>query len=656
MSEDEVDSKDDNATAQCGACKSEIPANSDKCPECNVSFSGLEEVNMGECGACQAIIPLDSKSCPKCEISFVLDDLIINMSNWMKESGFSVTDVFGKWDTNDDGVLSTSEIRNGLIGANLAALPEDEVDRFIHQIDLNHDSNISLGELSALLLLPLDSEDNEENTDEAGKTSANYSENVLNQVMEKHGIDDKEAFLLFTNENYDDGNSYLNKKELTEAAIAWNEKHNVDDEVDNDDDSESDTTEDSQDDADQTPADDETVDDDDSTDEADDIDVEEDDDSTDEAEETEDDTDDEEVSESSSAETFTRLLDAVADSGETSRSLFEKLDRNESDNVDPDEFKKAVSDAFGDDFSVDDLDAIIKVLDADNDGFIDIIELTNAFEEPEEVVDKLKGKKDEPEEWQRFLMRHYENLFPIAYVLVALFIGVWVVNGLIGPVDGSGGPVAFDGDSTVWVGGIEPVEPGEIYQCDKDFQESKCRNSLTPLAGDEGSSSMPKGFYWDGIMFMILGFIGGIGILLLQMQTKKWRVLHRKKKTSDDNSDDDEDSDDEDSDDSDDEEEDSDDDDDDEDSDDQDSDDSDDEEEESDDDNDDDDEDSDDEDSDEADNDEEIDVGSHVGIEHDGEEWYGVIVKFDDNDDEVLVKSDDDDEEYWVPFDSLFMD
>ena len=348
------------------------------------------------------------------------------------------------------------------------------------------------------------------------------------------------------------------------------------------------------------------------------------------------------------------MLDAVADSGETSRSLFEKLDRNESDNVDPDEFKKAVSDAFGDDFSVDDLDAIIKVLDADNDGFIDIIELTNAFEEPEEVVDKLKGKKDEPEEWQRFLMRHYENLFPIAYVLVALFIGVWVVNGLIGPVDGSGGPVAFDGDSTVWVGGIEPVEPGEIYQCDKDFQESKCRNSLTPLAGDEGSSSMPKGFYWDGIMFMILGFIGGIGILLLQMQTKKWRVLHRKKKTSDDNSDDEEDSDDQDSDDSDDEEEESDDDDDDEDSDDQDSDD---EEGDSDDeDSDDEEEDSDDEDSDEADNDEEIDVGSHVGIEHDGEEWYGVIVKFDDNDDEVLVKSDDDDEEYWVPFDSLFMD
>ena len=61
MTENEGDSIEDKATAQCGACKAVIPANSDMCPECNVSFSGLEDIGMGECGACQAIIPINSK-------------------------------------------------------------------------------------------------------------------------------------------------------------------------------------------------------------------------------------------------------------------------------------------------------------------------------------------------------------------------------------------------------------------------------------------------------------------------------------------------------------------------------------------------------------------------------------------------------------------
>ena len=56
------------------------------------------------------------------------------------------------------------------------------------------------------------------------------------------------------------------------------------------------------------------------------------------------------------------------------------------------------------------------------------------------------------------------------------------------------------------------------------------------------------------------------------------------------------------------------------------------------------------------DEDDEIDVGSNVGVEHDGQEFNGTIVEFDDEEDEVLVRRDDDDEEVWVPFDSLFLD
>ena len=289
-----------------------------------------------------------------------------------------------------------------------------------------------------------------------------------------------------------------------------------------------------------------------------------------------------------------------------------------------------------DDFSDEDLDSIISAMDTDDDGYLDIIEITSALEDPEKVIEEIeKPKREGPADWQRFLMRHYENVFPVTYVLLGIFIGIWVVNGVIGPVDGSGGPVAFDGSDTVWPDDMQ-VDPGDIYPCDKTFQLSGCKNSLTPLSGD--SSSMPTGFYWDGIMFIILGIAGLVGVFILSRQIKELRESHRMKQgedEGDDDSDDDDDDDEEDDD-----------------GDDDDDDDNDDDDEEDDDD--DDEEDGEEDDDDEED--EEIEVGSHVGVEHGGEEWSGTIVEFDDEEDEVLVKNDDDDEEVWVPFASLFVE
>jgi hypothetical protein len=64
----------------------------------------------------------------------------------------------------------------------------------------------------------------------------------------------------------------------------------------------------------------------------------------------------------------------------------------------------------------------------------------------------------------------------------------------------------------------------------------------------------------------------------------------------------------------------------------------------------------DDESDDDESDDEEIEVGSKVGVDHEGEEWHGEIIEFNEDDDEVLIKDDDSGEEYWVPFDALFMD
>ena len=62
---------DDIPMAQCGACDSIVPLDSESCPECGISFSGVTDEQLGECGACSAIIPIDSESCPECGASFI---------------------------------------------------------------------------------------------------------------------------------------------------------------------------------------------------------------------------------------------------------------------------------------------------------------------------------------------------------------------------------------------------------------------------------------------------------------------------------------------------------------------------------------------------------------------------------------------------------
>jgi hypothetical protein len=49
----------------------------------------------------------------------------------------------------------------------------------------------------------------------------NFSESVVDSVMQKHGITDKEAFMTHAIEFDTDGNNYLNGKELEEAAKSF---------------------------------------------------------------------------------------------------------------------------------------------------------------------------------------------------------------------------------------------------------------------------------------------------------------------------------------------------------------------------------------------------------------------------------------------------
>ena len=166
---------------------------------------------------------------------------------------------------------------------------------------------------------------------------------------------------------------------------------------------------------------------------------------------------------------------------------------------------------------------------------------------------------------------------------------------------------------------------GDSYPCDPAIQEGDCKNSLTPLSGE--ASSMPAGFYWDGILFMVLGAAGLAGSLYMHLALMpSWRARAKAMKEvqddqadasseSEDNDDDgdleeemeealEEDFEDEELDDE-----------------------------------------SDDE-SDEPEEDEddegegEIDIGSHIGLTLEDEEVFGTIIEFDDEDETVTIEED----------------
>ena len=186
------------------------------------------------------------------------------------------------------------------------------------------------------------------------------------------------------------------------------------------------------------------------------------------------------------------------------------------------------------------------------------------------------------------------------------------------------------------------VEVGQTYPCDPAIDENKCANSLTPFSGENGASSMPAGFYGDGVAMIVLGVIGlAITAYLHLIYAPALRDKVREKSGKSESEDSEEEEEDEEEleeedggsaleapkdleigDDSDDEDEYEDDD-----------------EEDS---EDDDDEDS--EDDDDEDYDDDIDVGDWIGLEIDGEEFFGEIVEFDDDEGTVTIETEDGDE------------
>ena len=141
------DTNEEIAMAECGSCRAIVPLNSESCPECGISFSGVSDDALGECGACHGLVPLDSTKCPHCGTIFVADDVVDVLRKWLNETGISIPTLFQKFDKDGDGRIDSSELKSGLLSLNLADLPPSQVERLIETIDEDGDGQIDLSEL-----------------------------------------------------------------------------------------------------------------------------------------------------------------------------------------------------------------------------------------------------------------------------------------------------------------------------------------------------------------------------------------------------------------------------------------------------------------------------------------------------------------------------
>ena len=366
---------------------------------------------------------------------------------------------------------------------------------------------------------------------------------------------------------------------------------------------------------------------------------------------------------------FENLALAIAESGMTASEAFVSVDGNDDNLIDAPELQKGIEKISGEWLTATQVKAILEYLDTNENNRVDPIELVNALDDLKIGIKpgkfpKQKKVKEFPSKLQKFLMGKSANdiFYPVAYFLMVTMVGLFIANGLAIPgASGEGGNIVYEGDGDNWNHcGTEVgdslgdtcsgyVNDGETYPCEASIDPNECRNSITIFSGETSDgtlNSMPKGFYLDGIMFIILGVIGLGATAYLHMvyaPSLRQRVkgddnsVEESSESEEDNEDAEEDEDEgileapkdleiesqyDDETDEDDESE---------------------EEEQS------------EEDEEEESEDDDIDVGDWVGIEIDGEEFFGEIVEFDDDEGTVTIETEDG-EEVTADQDDMFLE
>ena len=601
-------SDEDIPMAQCGACNSIIPLDSESCPVCNVRFGGTSEQELGECGACEAIIPADSTSCPSCGAVFV--ETHVESDTQPDDSSDTIQDEIVVDATPKPSVISTEteEIQESDTNTEMEEAQTTEADEIQEVADETDDVE----------LVHEDATDGDSDSEEDQVTKED-TDDVTIDPIEEDILED------------------ISDSEDSETVVDAN--------TESEEDSGEDTIETMMDDL------------------VDDLDSEQSDEDLDE-EVVEEKEPEAVIEDSEIVMAFENLALAIAAKGMTAAEAFGEMDSSDDNLLDAPELQKGIENIAGEKLIPKHVTAILNYLDTDGDRRIDPNELVKALEDLRIGIQpgKLPKVKTFPSPLQKFLMGKKANdiLYPIAYFLMVTFIGIWVVNGMGLIVDGTGGTVVYEGGTDQWGGEIsqanwnlcesdaldDMIDPcqgtvsvGETYPCDPTLDANKCQNSLTPFSGTDGASSMPAGFYGDGIFMIILGVIGLAAIAylhLLYAPSLRERVKKGTSKEDDNESTDEV-----------------------EESDEQEVIEEDDEYEEEnaleapvdleiv--------EDSEDEEDEDEDYDDDIDVGDWIGIEVDGEEFFGEIIEFDDDEGTVTIETEDG-EEVTGDQDDMFLD
>jgi len=584
--------------AECGACQSIIPLDSESCPNCGIRFGGVSEEHLGECGACGKLQPVDSTSCSECGVSFV---------------------------TIDEQPGEDSEVEN--TSSDLSDLEEvvDEVPEEEHVAEEDSVVEEAVEDVS----------EDEVQADSEEEIEEDEVVEDLDEISDEEDEMDSDEHI---EEDLESETESLAEEETHDETDEEQEDVPDDDEIEED--SDEVAVEDSEDDE-----------------------VEEDssDDETEEEIPEEEDLKNLEYWRSTVVMAFENLALAIAESGMTASEAFMAVDGNDDNLIDAPELQKGIEKISGEWLTPNQVKAILEYLDTNENNRVDPSELVNALDDLKIGIKpgkfpKSKKVKEFPSKLQKFLMGKSANdiFYPVAYFIMVTMIGLFIANGFAIPgASGEGGTVVYEGSGDNWNHcGTEIgdslgdtcsgfVSDGETYPCEASIDPNECRNSITIFSGESSDgalNSMPKGFYMDGIMFIILGIIGLGATAYLHMV---YAPSLRKRVKGDDKSVEDSSEPEEENDDSEGEDEDvleapkdleiesqydadSD------------------EEDESEDDDDDDDESE--EDDEEGDDDDDIDIGDWVGIDIDGEEFFGEIIEFDDDEGTVTIETDDGDE------------
>ena len=471
--------EDDNKVgmAECGSCRAVIPIDSKACPECNTSFQGVSDEALGECGACKSLVPLDSTRCPECSVLFVADDVVDVLRKWVANTGIDLRKLFDKFDENSDGMIDSSELREGLLSLNLADLPPSQVERLVQEIDEDDNGVIDLDEFIDILSSEVDGTETQEtevdvSADEGAvdADSANEETNAGADEVDDDLDTDDDVHHDDVDDNADEVDEIREVGEGTSVASVDDER-----DIDDGDEGHKDVV--------------------------------------------------------SLKNPLLELANMMDDLGISAQRVFNDLDRDGNGSISKDELMKLIETDYGESMDMDALEMLMEQLDEDGDGSVDLAEFYDSLENLDDHEDTVEEAEEEdyfPTAMQKRMMSKAWNdsVWPILHTGFALMLILVLVNALVGPVDGSGGAVVYEPMQS----GLVPndVNPGDVFPCDEKYQEGGCSNSLTPFSGKNGASSMPKGFYFDGIVFLILSLIGLTASLFMHLvRVPAWRARAR---------------------------------------------------------------------------------------------------------------------------------